>query len=663
MASDRQYPQRKRRSESFLGIHLDFHARDDCDEIGAHTTREMIESIIDQVGPDYLQCDCKGHAGYSSYPTAVGYAAPGIVADALRVWREVTAERGVALYMHYSGVMDRQAIVHHPEWARIDENGDADPSVTSVFGPYVDELLIPQLVELGQEYGVDGVWVDGECWGTHQDYSQAALEAFREKTGIREVPRRPEDPHFFEFTEFCREAFRRYLRHYVDEVHARCPGFEIASNWAYSSFMPDPVEVDVDFISGDYTLQDSVNSARWEGRCMARQGRPWDLMAWSFSKKLGAVPGTPREPANCTKSVQQMMQEAAVVLALGGGFQAYFPQKRDGSVRLWEMGLMREVAAFCRARQAVCHRAKAVPQIGLLYSRAAFYRQNTRLFGPWHGDTIPIRGILQCLLDGQHCVEVLMEHHLSGRLDEYPLIVVPEWGILEPAFREELLAYVRNGGRLLAIGPRAAALFEEALGVTLVDEPAETPRQWLAHDRLLAGLSNTLTQTVELGEGTRAFGQLYSENDDAGPHRVAASVAPYGKGKIAATYVDLGERYLHGASYVVRDFLGALVRELFPDPIVEVTGSHNVDVTANHIDGKLAINLVNTAGPHAHRDTYAFDDIPPVGPLTVAVRLDSPPQHVTLEPGGTNLAYQSTRGKILVLLPQLEIHRAIVIDT
>ena len=111
-------PPRLKRAESFLGIHFDFHAGPDCTEIGKNTTREMIENIIDQVHPDYLQIDCKGHRGLSSYPTKVGNPAPGFVGDPLRLWRQVTAERGVALYMHYSGVWDSEAIRRHPDWAR-----------------------------------------------------------------------------------------------------------------------------------------------------------------------------------------------------------------------------------------------------------------------------------------------------------------------------------------------------------------------------------------------------------------------------------------------------------------------------------------------------------------------------------------------------------------
>lgn len=48
-------PKRPKRAESFLGIHFGFHAGPDCKEIGKNTPRQMIENIINQVHPDYIQ--------------------------------------------------------------------------------------------------------------------------------------------------------------------------------------------------------------------------------------------------------------------------------------------------------------------------------------------------------------------------------------------------------------------------------------------------------------------------------------------------------------------------------------------------------------------------------------------------------------------------------
>lgn len=647
-------PQRLKRSESFFGIHFDFHARDDCNEIGANTTVEMIETVIREVLPDYIQCDCKGHPGYSSYPTKVGYAAPGIVKDALKIWRKVTAHHGIALYMHYSGVWDTEALKHHPSWACIDEKGKRDKDKTSVFGPYVDKLLIPQLKELCDEYDVDGVWVDGDCWAVCRDYGKKVLETFKKVTGIENIPRKPDDANYIEFSEYCREGFRKYLRHYIDTLHKHNPNFQIASNWAFSSQMPEPVSAAVDFLSGDFTLQNSLNSARLEGRCLAKQGMPWDLAAWAFSCHFG-------EPAPSTKSIPQLQHEAASVISLGGGFQAYFTQKRDGSISLWQIKLMKKVGKFCRERQKICHNAESVPQVALYYSTSEYYRKNSFLFNTWKDPIRKMKGILQCLLENQYSVDILMDHHVSGKVDRYPLVVVPEWEFIEADVRKGLLSYVENGGNLLVIGPEAAANFENELGIGFDGDLEEKAILWMETDGWLAG-SQTAYRCVRLKDGATGIGKLFRENDNNGAFEIPASVASYGRGKIAGIYLDMGINYINGMTSTARNFMRQIVGELFPKPMAEVKGSHYVDVAVNKKDGKLAVNLLNTAGPHADASVYVYDDIPALSPVSILIRTTENPESVYLEPGKIPLDYIYENCEIHLTIQRLEIHCVIVVE-
>lgn len=641
-------PKRLRRAESFLGIHFDFHAGPDCTEIGKNTTREMIENVINQVRPDYIQIDCKGHPGLSSYPTRVGNPAPGFVGDPLRLWRQVTAEHGVALYMHYSGVWDSEAVRRHPDWAVVEADGKTSDRITSRFGPYADELLIPQLRELAGDYGVDGVWVDGDCWASQPDYSEPALKAFRETTGITDVPRKPDDPHWFEFLQFHREAFRQYVRHFIAEVKKTNPDFQLCSNWAFTDHMPEPVSAPVDFLSGDYSPEDSVNSARLSGRYLTRQGKPWDLMAWSFTRTAG-------KDGRNEKTAVQLQQEAAVVLALGGGFQAYFTQRRDGSIREERMPVMAEVAKFCRARQAVCHHAVQVPQIALLFSTAAHYRKSNGLFAR---DLARMSGTLQALLESQQSVELLGEHHLTGRMAEYPLIVVPEWEYLEPKFKDELVAYVNGGGNLLLIGPAAAAMFQTELGITLEGQPVSAADYRLASGREPVAITGQV-QVAKLGPKCRPFGSLQNvpESNSSSP---AASVADLGRGRIAATYFTFGQGYVTARTDSARQFLNDLVRQLFPRPMVEVKGSPDVDVVVSRLGNRLTVNLVNTAGPH--RSEPILDSIAPVGPLDVTIRQAAKPGKITLEPVGTILPFDHRDGETHLVVPRVDIHEVIVVE-
>jgi hypothetical protein len=376
---------------------------------------------------------------------------------------------------------------------------------------------------------------------------------------------------------------------------------------------------------------------------------PWDLMAWSFSRQV-------REPGqSAQKTAVQLQREAAVVLALGGGFQAYFKQKRDGSVFDEQIPVMAEVAKFCRQRQAICHRAEAVPQVALLLSTAGHYH---RINGLFSRDLGRLSGVLQALLESQHSVEVLGEHHLRGRMNEYPLIIVPEWEYLEPQFRNDLSAYARSGGNLLLIGPRTAALFASELGITLDGEPKAEARH-LAHQGAFTPTQGQV-QAVKLGARTQPFGRLYTTDDLNSPSQPAAFITPLGRGKIAATSFDLGQEYRRARPPVLRQFLNDLARVLFPKPMIEVKGSTDVDVSLARNHGKLLANLVNTSGPH--QAAGIIEAIPPVGPLTVTFRLPSEPAKVTLEPGGRPLVFDYRDGKIQLTVPRLEIHDIIVVE-
>ena len=142
--------------------------------------------------------------------------------------------------------------------------------------------------------------------------------------------------------------------------------------------MPQPVNVDVDFISGDLTPNNSVINAGFEARCIASQAQkyniPWDIMSWGFSMNWD------RTSVQSQKSITQLTQEAAEIIAVGGGFQCYFTQNRDASIRPWQVPVMKGLAEFMRERQAFCRNAAPVPQVAVLYSAFDKYMRSNSLF-------------------------------------------------------------------------------------------------------------------------------------------------------------------------------------------------------------------------------------------------------------------------------------------
>jgi hypothetical protein len=578
-------------TDRFFGVHFDFHANPYTKGIGKTLKVEDIAYMLDQVKPDYIQVDTKGHPGISSYPTTVGVAAPDIAQDALQLFRKVTETRKVALFSHFSGIMDAQSVKDHPDWARINSDGKPNKESTSIFGKYADDYFIPQLKELSSKYHINGVWVDGECWALQPDYSAAAIAAYQKFSGKTDVPHSGKDADWAAYKQFTRDAFHQYLTHYTNAVHQFNPKFLVTSNWSFSSFMPGPVDSPVDYLSGDFT-SDAVPDVEFEARALAPQGKPWDLMAWGFmSDKNGK--------GFFWKSALQLEQKAALVLAQGGGYQVYIPQNRDASLQLKTVPMLAEVSKFSHDRKTWCYQTTPIPQVALLLSSYGHYNESPGIFENGQGGNNNVKGTLALLLNSQYSVQVLQEHRLEKDLAKYPVMVITEWRNLEPAFIAKVESYVQNGGKVLAIGD--GHLFGKMLGSAAIDK----------------------------------------NNLAALPVRTAT----YGKGTIIGIDESLSLKYAKTGNDSLRQTVAGLVDKLFPNPKVTVSGSAKVHVTINTKNKNTLIHLVNV---NDHFDTLADNSLdfklPAIGKLSIAVNTITKPRAVKLQPGNVNLPFTYAGG-------------------
>jgi hypothetical protein len=647
-----QNPQKLRRADSYWGLHFDTHSGPKDSLLGKTLTEGMIDTLLRLARPDFIQVDCKGHPGISSYPTLVGQQAVSYVKDPLALIRKVTESHNVSLYMHYSGVIDNNYVKLHPEEARFTPDGKSDGINTSLWGAYVDKLLIPQLKELNDKYHVDGVWIDGECWSLEPDYQPAAKAEFTKKTGITKIPESPDNPDFKAYLEFNRQKFVSYLDHYIKALHSHNPKFQICSNWAYSAMMPEPVSVDLDFLSGDLSPFNSLNTAAWQSRCLANQGKHWDLMSWSFTWDW-RTKNQYRNP----KTAIQLCQEGAEVISMGGGYQVYFKQNEDISMQPATFGVMKEVADFIIPRREFCFKTVPTSQIALLYSTAAWKNNTNSIYRD--RDLESIQGILYALLDGQNPVDVTMTHTLMQKLNQYRVVVIPEWEFIEPDLKSKLSEYVKNGGNLLVIGAKATKQFDDLAGVKEQSAVAKSTYYLGYSDQLAHFISDY--RLVGLTSKARLFASMYATTDLRFPVGPAATITDYGKGKIASIYTDLGESYKATNSPVTRNFLSAVIQEFIPSPIVGVKGSHKVHIVPAEKKGKLYINLVNTSGDHSNPNYAGFDEIPSLRNIEVSVKLEKKPQSVMLQPDGKTLKFDYINGKAVVIIPEIKIHTIVEI--
>jgi hypothetical protein len=663
-------------NQAFFGLHFDLHATERDTELGSEATYAHLRAELEKVKPDFVQYDCKGHPGYAGYPTKVGVPSPGVQKDALKVWRKVTEDMGIPLSVHYSGLWDIVQARLHPDWLRHKADGTSYGGLgftvhpMSADSPYAEKLLIPQLIEAIDEYGIDGVWVDGDCWAAAPDWSTPMRKLFVDEMARRlghfevtDIPLRPGDQYWADYMAFNRQRFIAYVTRYAEALHAHKPGFAVCSNWAYTVRMPDDVTAPLDYLSGDTWWEMGLDNAQLEAKFMDGRGLPWDLMAWGFTA-AGPAPND-----NWTlKPAAHLQLEGALTVANGGAFWIYDQPARNGHLTGWHMDTFGEVAAFLRQRQEACQGTKSVPHVALLHSQSHFYATNhpegtTSVFSV----AVPARALaaaLQVLLENHYHVDVLNEGALLSRMGEYAVIVVAEQTHLPQALKDALIAWVRHGGKLMLTGAQTAREFDpQTLGVTALGEPEQAAYhvpagegsvilrgEWLrakplTHARTLA----TLLPGEEMSE---RFADL-----------VAATLVKCGGGSIATIYGPVMSMYRDYRYGRIREFFGRAMRALTGPMPVELDAPPWVQMVVRQKPEQLIVHLLNTssANPLSQANPL-IEEVPLVGPIALRVQVERLPRALTLSPVEATMDWSWRAGVVTAKLDRLHIHTALVID-
>jgi len=667
----------KRRNESFFGLHFDYHAQPKYGLQGATLKEEDIRHICRSVKPDFIQIDCKGHPGWTSYPSKLGNAMPEFALDTLEMWRRVTREEDVALYMHYSGIYEIKYCNEHPEDTVIKADGNYSKATVRPNSKYADELLIPQLSELAEKYGVNGFWIDGECWKTEADFSPKSIEAFEKEYGVDlggRLPATPNDPYYFEYREYHREMFRRYLRHYVDALHEKFPDLQICSNWAFSDHMPEKVCANVDFLSGDLNPTNSFNSARYAARALAQHKMPWDLMSWNFRIKAGDRDG------HVAKHPVQIMQEAAAVISVGGAYQNYITQKTDGSPDMEEISEMTAISEFVNKRKPYCFRGTPIHQAALLLSTYDRSYEATRLYSRTGFEKV--MGMTALLCDVGHSLEIVCEHTLEKEYKDYKMIVIPElYKGLDGKTVELLLKYAKDGGSLVLAGKNTCRIFSQASGAFDVsDMSAFFADGEMAYDNGGENGHGKSTATPNkpyyFSLNQRNYGVAYApcgvSSDNAQGFATirdiqreelgnVAITVNYGKGSISAIGFDIGSQYLGCTQYLQKDLIKTVTKDLY-EPLVRIESAlGRLEIVCLEKDGRRMIQLLNAAGSHDNHMSASDDLVPPALDIELSISLGGRSAEFILQPEGQKLEHTVKDSRAYMHVDRVDIHSVIEI--
>ena len=116
----------------------------------------------------------------------------------------------------------------------------------------------------------------------------------------------------------------------------------------------------------------------------------------------------------------------------------------------------------------------------------------------------------------------------------------------------------------------------------------------------------------------------------------------------------MGAEYEKSGDESLQNRVAAAVRALFPNPLVEVSGSPWIDVSVSQLKDKRLVHLVNTSGDHKGADIIEKIDL--VGSLKVTIRCGEKPSEITLQPSGKPCNFTYEDGKASVTVDSVEIY-------
>ena len=619
----------------YFGLHYDLHAGAGDTELGTRSEPAYLEKVFRKLGVDFVQTDCKGHPGMTSWlsQTPEASVSPGVKKDMMAQWRKASKKLGLPLHCHYSGIWDAAFGAKHPEWcvqrpdgtnagAPFGQNAGAQTAETMCpRSPYVDTLIIPQFLELIDRYGVDGFWVDGDVWAVQPCYCAACMAAWKAETGLEKAPEEVSDPQWSRWMQFARKGFEGFVRKYCDAVHRHKKGVLVCSNWLQTFANPGEPSVPTDWISGDNSWVWGLDGSRCEARFLATRGKPWDIMLWNFYCLHGM--GEKDSPWTA-KPPEMLQQEAAVLLASGGHVQVYEGAVvRTGQFIDWRVNRIAETGKFITARKKVCENSQTIPQVAVLHSETHLYNHYSGKNLMWNTDLAPVKGAVFALLENHYSVDILDEWALMKTTDAYPAIVVPEQFDLSEAMVAWLKEYVKKGGKLLLTGSQLIERFGEAFtGVKFAEPPAAGTYMVPAADGCVPLWGEDwgfLKPVTAKGWGVLGKTMLVKERLLDFP---AQTLNKVGKGCVSVIPVSVFRQFNRNRYGMVRAFVGEAMKRLAGTLPISVKAPTCVDITLRRKGKEIIVHAVNRAsGLPNVPNAGEIDEIPFVGPIVITLKL------------------------------------------
>ena len=651
----------QRTNESNTGIHLDFHTPEFLPEaLKNFDADSWVENIV-KAKVDYVNLFAKCHYGNSYYNTKAGHKHSGLEVDMFGEQVSRLKAHGIKVFAYYSANTDLRAALEHPDWEQVDIEGK--PLTTGnrwhdvcFNSPYFEQLMLPQIRELLENYEIDGLWLDmvrvmpSGCFCPH------CRRLFEEQFGKKLLN---SDGKYNEFRLWTLTNAMTRIRELVKSIN---PEVTLTANGAGTIADHDGL-VTLSRRRGKGLVDYSAIEASpcygnyyyvgFQSRYARLLGCPYELINSRFITHWGDWTMKPQS---------QLMYEAAIMLASGGrvcfGDQGY----PDGTLQAGVYESLGQVFDYIANRKAYVEKTKTLADTAVLFT-------NGIAFGLRGADAI--------------CSDLNLQHDLIDEdtltnLDEYRLLLIPEIGRVSKESLSHIHNFAHDGGIVLITGESAINNdFADIIGAKVQSQnthsigylpagivpspniPLLIPQN--PYEIKLTGGNMLIPLQLPSCEPTQ---KNFISHMHANPGHVSESPAvtinTVGKGKVGYVGFDMFSIYWEKNFYWLKNIFNRCIVNLGFEPLVKISAEGIIHSTLRKAGQELYLHMVCLATNPVTAGGYPpMEQKSVANNIKIAMKLKEKPKAVYLEPAQRQIAFDYNNGFLNVSIDRLELYEVL----
>lgn len=665
-------------------IHFDMHTPESVENVGRDFDPKAFANAIKKAGAEAVCFFARCAYGWSYYPTQVGLPHPHLTRDVFGDGTKAMKAEGIRViaYVAIDNIPGPLA-EKHPDWC----SRNPDKSVRKGHGTgtmacpsvFINELLIPQFIEITKTYPVDGFFLDG----VYQYFGNICYCESCKKSFGGEIPKEQNDANWRAFRHWQVQSIWNNLGKAASEIAQVNPNGLMGVNWLSSIRWSVPPPESMGYLTGDPPLHNGTFETAFNLSAWAWRDKPSDLMNERMLHHWQDF--TCRTPETI---------ETEYATALAGGGKLFIGDllkpvdvKPDPEV----MKLHRRCFDFAMKRETLVKDACLRSDIAIISSPETMRQKGAN----WAVDESPLRGAYLALIEDGLTADIIYDADVEENIKRYKAVIISEQQFVGRKTASAIKDFVESGGGLVVIGaiPKSvdpdepdssadASIFENIIGLAsqgkhpydlsyLILRGTKAEGFWRDGDDFrppipVHGKSDKVViVNAEMLAPFTAPGQTYQIGAMPPGETLdfpALALNQYGVGKAIYCALpiasDFWKRGNPGAKYVIQKMLRRIVNELS----IERIGSPSVQVYRSEGDGKTIINLVSyqsdrrTGSPQVIESPTAITDI--------KLKLNDPRQPLSIHAEPDNKEIQAKRegNSLIIQVPAFVIHTAVVID-